>query len=98
MAEEPTTAWGYAQKAAVTTGVATTGWKGSMYHDLRVLLGCELVGAAVPVVAGIHVITDPSRLMVRYIFLMPPTARMPIARHVVPAMSSVFASLRSGAI
>lgn len=98
MAEDPMTAWGYAKTAASGTGGANTGWKGSAFHDLRVLLGCELSGATAPAVAGIHVITDPSRLMVRYLFLMAPTARMPIAGHVVPAMQSVFASLRSGAI
>lgn len=61
------------------------------------LLGCELAGEK-PGKDGIHVITDPTRLMVRYVFLLEPKASMPRAKDVRPAMQSVFASLRSGAV
>ena len=91
-AEEPGTAWGYA--------TASTSWKGSVFQNVRVVLGCELAGNSTPARAGIHVIKDPSTLMVRYVFLIPSTAAgaAPLAAHILPAMQSVFASLRSGAL
>ena len=89
-AEEPRTAWGYS--------TAGTSWKGSAFPNVQVVLGCELAGISTPARTGIHVIKDPSTLMVRYVFLVPPTAAAPLAAHIVPAMQSVFASLRSGAL
>lgn len=92
MADEPSTAWGYTTN---TVG----GWNGSAFQNLRVLLGCELAGAKPnSAYGGIYVITDATRLMVRYIFLLGSSAVMPQARHVRPPMQSVFANLRSGAI
>ncbi|KAL8745478.1 MAG: hypothetical protein Q9190_002388 [Brigantiaea leucoxantha] len=93
MAEEPSTSWGYARDAP---GVSALKW--SNIKDMRVLLGCELAGVSTASYPGIHVISDPSRLVVRYVFLMPPSAQMPLARHVEPAMRSVFANLRSRAV
>ena len=90
MAEEPSTSWGYARNAPSVSAL-----KWSSIKDMHVLLGCELAGASTAGYPGIHVISDASRLIVRYVFLMPPSAQMPLARHVVPAMQSVFASLRS---
>ena len=63
----------------------------------RVLLGCELAGEE-PSKDGIHVITDPSKIMLRYIYIMPPKAKMPQTKDIRPAMQSNFASLRSGAL
>jgi hypothetical protein len=64
-----------------------------------VLLGVELAGTWPSVSSnGICVVTDPSCLMVRYVFLLPQNAKMPLVQHVTPAMSSIFASLKSGAI
>ncbi|KAK4697508.1 hypothetical protein P7C71_g579, partial [Lecanoromycetidae sp. Uapishka_2] len=68
MAEAPATAWGYAKTPASGTGGANTGWKRSAFHDLRVLLGCELAGQTTPATAGIHVIADPSRLMTKSVY------------------------------
>jgi len=68
---------------------------------MRVLLGCELAGDQKPHSVGndIFVVADESAIMVRYIFLMKGTTTMvPISGHLVPAMKSVFASLRSGAL
>ena len=93
-ADEPATAWSYADP--VPSGSAGSGWKYSSFSTHRVLLGCELAGEK-PGKGGIHVITDPTRLMVRYVFLPEPKASMPRAKDVRPAMQSVFASLRSGA-
>ena len=89
--DEPATSWAYTQ--ATPCG---SGWRHSAFSNHRVLLGCELAGAK-PGRNGIHVITDPTRLMVRYVFLLDPnTTSVPRAKDVTPAMQSVFASLRSG--
>jgi hypothetical protein len=91
VASDPATAWGYATHSA-------SSWTGSNFSNFRILLGCELAGTWAAASGNIHVITDPSCLMVRYIFLLPNHAAMPLVQHVTPAMSSVFASLRSGAL
>lgn len=93
MAEEPSTAWPYSQ-------TYSKGWKNSQFSNFRVLLGCEYVGTATAASNshGIFVIKDAARLMVRYVFLIPPHQSVPVARHLVPAMESVFANLRAGTI
>ena len=92
MAEEPKTAWIYSA-AGVVSG---NRWTHSAYSSVRVLLGCEKTGARqARSTNGIHVITDASELMVRYVFLMPPGVNPPLAAHVAPAMMSIFASLCS---
>lgn len=96
-ADEPAMAWGYANARTPSYGSAGSGWKHSSFSNHRVVLGCELAGWK-PGTNGIHVITDPTRLMVRYVFLIDPNATsVPQAKDVTPAMQSVFASLRSGA-
>ena len=94
-ADGPATAWGFAE--STPSGSAGSGWKHSSFSTHRVLLGCELAGEK-PGEGDIHVITDPTRLMVRYVFLLEPNASMPRAKDVRPAMQSVFASLRLGAV
>jgi hypothetical protein len=89
MGEEPATALGYS--------TATTGWRSSAFRNVRVLLGCELAGSSNTPTNGMHVVPDASLVMVRYVFLLPPTSAAPLAAHVAPAMLSAFASLRSGA-
>ncbi|KAF2420005.1 hypothetical protein EJ08DRAFT_32250 [Tothia fuscella] len=93
LASDPQTAFGFA-----TGGVSS--WTGSNFSNYRVLLGVELAGTWSPTSANstIHVVTDPACVMVRYVFLVPSNATMPLVQHVTPAMSSVYASLRSGAI
>jgi len=91
MAEELATAWSY-------TETFNQNWKKSQFCKFRVMLGCEYVGTSSPVSRGIHTIKDPAALMVRYIFIMPAKAKMPMARHLVPAMESVFANLRAGTL
>ena len=92
-ADEPAMSLSFAQAAPCGWG-----WKHSAFSKHRVLLGCELAGEK-PGKDGIHVITDPTRLMVRYVFLLDPDTRsVPPAKDVTPAMQSVFASLRSRAV
>ena len=88
LADEPSTSWSY-------TSSSGAGWAASAFRNCRVLLGCELAGGGTSS-NGIHVIADASRIMVRYIFLCPANFKPPEARHVVPAMQTTFASLRSG--
>ena len=88
VADEPRLAWNYAK---TTTG----GWKSSSLKDKRLLLGCELAGPKPSAArAGIYVITDATRLIVRYIFLLEGAAAMPAAKDVRIPMESMFRSLR----
>lgn len=92
-AEDPSVSLGYSRPPS-------PGWRASNYNDVRVLFGCELSGAHSTPVAmpGIHVETDLSMLIVRYVFLIPAGFSYPILAHVEPAMGIAFASLRSGAV
>ena len=105
-ADEPTTSLGYARSGTNPWGLAGSnlwgsagsGWTHSSFSNHRVMLGCEFAGQK-PGIDGIHVITDPTRLVVRYVFMLDPnTTIVPQAKDVTPAMQSVFASLRSGAV
>jgi hypothetical protein len=90
MAEEPATSLTYASP--------TTSWRNSGLTNMRLLLGCEVVGAGRIVSPGIHVLTEENSVIVRYIFFLTSQATMPIANHVVPAMASGMSALRKGAI
>jgi hypothetical protein len=94
VAEEPRTSWDYAIPYQGHSG--KPGWNSGTFDSFRVLLACEASG----IVSGrdYHVITDPSTVILRYIFLIPASMKAPLAAHIVPAMTSVFASLRSGSI
>ena len=91
LADEPSRALGYAS-------VSRSTWPASKLPTCNVVLGCELVGTNAPVTQGIYVASDPSTVMVRYVFLFPHGASAPVARHIEPAMASVFASLRNRSI
>jgi hypothetical protein len=88
---EPSTAWGYSSPGQQS-------WRSSNFSYQKVLLACELTGTWSAASGNIHVVTDPACLMVRYIFTMPASASIPASQHVVPALSSVFANLRRGAL
>ncbi|KAF7507279.1 hypothetical protein GJ744_010713 [Endocarpon pusillum] len=88
LADEPSVAWHYAK-------VSEGGWKSSELKNLKVLLGCELAGQKPPCKGnGIYVITDATRLAVRYIFLLENDAQMPAAKNVRPPMESGLKSIR----
>ena len=92
MADEPSLAWGYAT-------ASPGGWKSSKLKNMKLLLGCELAGSKPKAsYAGIYVITDATRLAVRYIFLLESNAKMPAAKDVKTPMQSVFQSLKSGTL
>jgi hypothetical protein len=91
MAEEPHTSLIYS--------APSTSWRNSGLANMRLLLGCEVIaGAGRNPTSTIHVITDELSVIVRYMFLLPGEARVPIANHVVPAMGSGMSALRSGAV
>jgi hypothetical protein len=89
LADEPATALGFARASQTT-------WARSNLDTCKIVLGVELAGSKPPIKPGIHVATDPSTVVVRYVFMFTRSAVAPIARHIVPAMQSAFASLRSG--
>jgi hypothetical protein len=97
VAAEPQTAMYYARQ---TSRASAAGWASSGLKGTRVLLGCEYVTSTtpVPVAPGIYCVRNETELMVRYVFLFPPMAESPIARHVEPAMKIAFNSLRVGSL
>jgi hypothetical protein len=90
LAEDPSTSFSYSP--------AAISWKSSGLSNMRLLLGCEVVGNGNSVTPGIHVIRDERQVMVRYVFLLTSSAYAPVAGHVVPAMGSAVSALRSGAV
>jgi hypothetical protein len=97
VAEEPRTSWNYASQYVPLN--AEPGWNSGTFDNFHVLLACEASGI-IPGQgrSGIHVISDPSRLILRYVFLTPHGMTAPLAAHIVPAIASICASLRSGAL
>lgn len=71
-------------------------WKNSALSNMRVMLGCELATYTSPVSGSYHVVTNHNSLLVRYVFLLPPTYQPPPRHHVEPAMKSAFSYLQSG--
>ncbi|KAF2243191.1 hypothetical protein BU26DRAFT_492985 [Trematosphaeria pertusa] len=90
MAEEPATSFSYSP--------AAVSWRNSGLNNMRLLLGCEVVGNGRSVSSGIHVITDEKTVMVRYIFLLTNSSYAPNANHITPAMGSAMTALRSGTV
>jgi hypothetical protein len=91
-ATEPSTSWSYCGAQGVGN------WPQSQFSNFIVLLGLENAGHSVGG-SGVHVVTDATTLAVRYLFMIPVSnAAVPMAAHITPAMSSVYASLRSGAL
>ena len=82
MAREPSLALSYATGNIPNTNTPIPGLQGNV-SKAKVVLACEHAGndISTPKNApqGVHVIQDPSRVMVRYIFLVPPGVRMPKA-------------------
>jgi hypothetical protein len=73
-------------------------WRNSALPNMRLMLGCEVVGKGSSVTHGIHVVKDAGSVMVRYVFLFPHNAVAPVANHVVTAMGSAMTALRTGVV
>lgn len=72
-------------------------WRNSGLCNMRMMLGCEMIGTASKVTGNIHVVTDPESVMVRYVLMFPrDCTRVPIRGHIEPAMASGMKALRSG--
>ncbi len=90
-AEEASTSWAYCSGQG-------SNWANSQFNNFKVLLGLENAGPSVGA-HGIHVVQDASTLCVRYMFFIPAgSASVPMSAHITPTMTSVYASLRSGAL
>lgn len=87
LSDDPATSFSYSP--------ASLSWKNSGLSNMRMLLGCEVVGQGNRVSGNIHVIKDVDSVMVRYVLLFTKEAKMPIRGHVEPAMASGMAALRS---
>ena len=67
--------------------------------DMKLLLGCELAGPKPQAArASIYIITNTTRLIVRYYFLLESAAVMPAAKDVRIPMQSMFKSLRGNTL
>jgi hypothetical protein len=64
--------------------------------SMRLLLGCEVVGSGHKVAKGVHLMTDPASVMVRYLFLFPKWVKPPAAKEISRDMAGVMSSLRTG--
>jgi hypothetical protein len=76
-------------------GSTGTSWRNSTLGNRSVLLGCELASYTGAPRGGIHVIQQDTRLLVRYVFLLPPHFLPPGRHHVDTALSSVFVRIRT---
>ncbi|KAJ4378761.1 GID complex subunit containing RING finger motif [Didymella sp. IMI 355093] len=90
LSEDPATSFSYSPSCL--------SWKNSGLGNMRMMLGCEMVGPASKVTGNIHVVADPESVVVRYVMMFArDTARIPIRGHIEPAMKSGMEALRSGA-
>ncbi|KAF2095056.1 hypothetical protein NA57DRAFT_79545 [Rhizodiscina lignyota] len=89
LADEPSTSTGYFGSAS--------SWRGSAYQNVGVLLACEYAGPPSRSI-GIQVVTDPSMVIVRYVFLCPHGFVAPMRKDIVPAIEIACSSLRSGSV
>lgn len=92
-ANEPSMALAY---ATASRKPDFTGWRYSSFDSVKVLLGLAYAGPTTT--NGIHVVSDPNLLILRYIFICPVLFQAPIANHIRLAMQSMFASLRYGRV
>ncbi|KAJ4320889.1 GID complex subunit containing RING finger motif [Neodidymelliopsis sp. IMI 364377] len=90
LSDEPATSFHYSP--------ASLSWKNSGLSNMRMVLGCEVIGPGNLVSGNIHLVNDVESVMVRYVLLFTKDARMPIRGHVEPAMASGMRALRSGAV
>ncbi|KAF1833902.1 hypothetical protein BDW02DRAFT_598630 [Decorospora gaudefroyi] len=93
LAEDPGTSLSYSP--------GCLSWVNSSFSNMRIVLGCELVGGgkkAVGGLPGVHLVADPASVMVRYVFLVRREGGTMVRGHVGTAMGSVMGSLRGGVL
>jgi hypothetical protein len=96
---EPKTAWRFASSTQANSNF--NGFYNSRvdFRDSTVVLGLEHAGNDTDGNRknGVHVIKDATRLIVRYILVVPPSVNYPKASDIVPTMLKTFHSLRASA-
>ncbi|KAF2268921.1 hypothetical protein CC78DRAFT_331302 [Lojkania enalia] len=90
LAVDPATSFSYSPSAV--------SWRNSGLNNMRMLLGCEVVGNINSPTPGIHVIRDEKSVMVRYVFFFTATAHAPNTNHIVTPMLSAMTALRGGSV
>ena len=95
-ARDPKTCVGYATRTQTNRNFNGFFNSRTDFRDTSVLLGLEHAGNDTSG-TSIHVIKDTTRILVRYIFLLPPGTNVPRAQDIVPAMLRVFGTLRATA-
>ncbi|KAF2170457.1 hypothetical protein M409DRAFT_19278 [Zasmidium cellare ATCC 36951] len=95
LAEEPSLAVSYSRATQRRSSSFST--QHAEFVNKRILLGIEYAGEDGKQGNGIYVAADPTKLLLRYIFLLPQTFKAPLANHVVPALQSNFHTLKMGA-
>jgi hypothetical protein len=90
LAEDPATSFSYS--------TINSSWRNSALSNMRLMLGCEVVGKGRSVSRGIHALEDGRDVMVWYVFLFPHNSVAPVANHIVTAMGSAMAALRTGVV
>lgn len=95
LAVEPSLAVSYSRASQKRPSSFST--QHAEFVNKRVLLGIEYAGEEGQKNNGMYVATDPSKLLLRYVFLLPQSFNAPLANHVVPAMQSNFHTLKAGA-
>ncbi|KAF2202753.1 hypothetical protein GQ43DRAFT_413023 [Delitschia confertaspora ATCC 74209] len=94
MAEDPATSYGY-------SSTCHNSWQNSKFKNMRVLLGCEVVGPGNRVqsaTGGVHLLKEEREVMIRYVFLMEQGAHTPPRQQVENVMESAFWGLRRGTV
>ena len=96
---EPNTAWGYATSTQANSNFNGFYNSRADFRDSSVVLGLEHAGndTGGNRRSGVHVIKDATRLIVRYILVVPPNVTSPKASDIAPTMLKTFHSLRASA-
>jgi hypothetical protein len=84
---------------SLSTGAGGKG-KENVGKEYKILLGVEHAGKRVTSGEDVfHVVREEASLVVRYLFLIPDDAgKVPVGRHLVPAMGSVCKGIRGGVL
>ena len=93
---EPSTAWGYATSTQANSNFNGFTNSRADFRDSTVVLGLEHAGNDTSG-RSMHVIKDPTRIIVRYILVVPPNVNYPRAQDIAPTMLKTFRSLRATA-
>ena len=92
---EPSTAMSYAAATQANNNFNGFFKSRTDFRNSSVMLGLEHAGNDGG--GGVHVVGDASRVLLRYIFIIPPYTNAPRASDIVPTMLNTFQSLKTAA-